>query len=376
MRYASFFSGAGGLDLGLEQAGWECVYLNEFDRRACETLRANRPSWPLHEGDVREWDGNGVRQASGHVDAVVGGPPCQAFSTAGKRLGLNDERGNVFLHFLDIAIALRPRLIVIENVRGLLSAPLSHRPHSERGFGFAPLSPDELRGGALAHILHRLKGEGYGVSFDLYDTANFGVPQRRERLVLVAASDGSRPPHLLPTHCEHGPTKWLTFKDAVNGLSHVQEHSELRPNQRRYLEKLAAGQNWRDLPEKEQREALGKAFECSGGRTGFLRRLAWDKPAPTLMTSPTMPATLLAHPVDLRPLGVQEYARVQTFPDSWRFSGKTSDKYRLIGNAVPVRFARAVGEQIGGWSKGLRVHSAPASKSRYSETCDETWSTH
>ena len=373
VRYASFFTGAMGLDLGLEQAGWECVFANEADKVACRTVRSNRPGLRLVEGDIRSLAPGSLRFGNA-LDMVVGGPPCQAFSTAGRRLGLNDERGNVFLHFLDLALALGPKLIVIENVRGLLSAPLLHRPHAERGFDFPPMSPDELRGGALSHILSTLKHAGYEVTFDLYDTANFGIPQRRERLVLVGSKVG-RAPYLAPTHGGPGQPRWRTFAEAVEGLHGHQDFAPLRERQARYLRHLGPGQNWRDLPEDQRREALGNAYECGGGRTGFLRRLAWDAPAPTMVTSPTMPATLLAHPVDLRPLSVQEYARVQTFPDEWRFEGKLAQRYRQIGNAVPVHFGLEVGRQLRRFldGSGLASDGAKRSNSRYRGTDDGEW---
>ncbi|MCW5939828.1 MAG: DNA cytosine methyltransferase [Fimbriimonadaceae bacterium] len=367
MRYASFFTGAGGLDLGLDQAGWECVFANEMDPQACETLRLNGRDGVLRRGDIRGLAVEEIRRAAGPGPlAVVGGPPCQAFSTAGRRLGLNDERGNVFLKFLDLAISLDPELIVIENVRGLLSAPLRHRPLSQRGSDWPPLAPDETRGGALRHILAVLGTAGFDVTFDLYDAANFGVPQRRERIVLFASRAG-KPPRLAPSH---GPEGWRTFREAASGLAEC-DYVPLRPAQSRYLPWLGPGQNWRDLPRQVQREAMGKAFESGGGRTGFYRRLAWDEPAPTLMTSPTMPATLLAHPEELRPLSVQEYARLQTFPDGYRFAGRLQERYRLIGNAVPVEFGRAIAEQIGGACS--KTGAASVRPSRYHSTSDSTW---
>jgi DNA (cytosine-5)-methyltransferase 1 len=287
-------------------------------------------------------------------------------------MGLNDERGNVFLHFIDLALALSPKLIVIENVRGLLSAPLVHRPHAERGFGFEPLSPEEMPGGALSHILQQLRSAGYQVSFNLYDTANFGVPQRRERLVLIASTLG-RPPHFNPTHGSPGQPRRRTFADAVKGLGAHHDFIRMREKQLRFVKLLEPGQNWRHLPEALKREAMGKSYECSGGRTGFLRRLDWDQPSPTVVTSPTMPATLLAHPVEDRPLSVQEYARLQTFPDDWQFAGTTAQKYRQIGNAVPVEFGRVVGVHLADWLRTGVATGSDEQRSRYSATCEESW---
>lgn len=371
MRYVSFFSGALGLDVGLEQAGWIPVCANEFDPVACRTIRKNRPDLPLLDCDIRDLSADSTFRFLAHqqLDAVVGGPPCQAFSTAGKRQGLNDERGNVFLHFVRLAIDLAPRFVVVENVRGLLSAPLVHRPHSERGEEYPELRDEEKRGGALRLILSLFEEAGYSVSFRLYDTSRFGVPQVRERVVLIAYRGTARVPHLNPLDSEP-----VTLAEALTGMDGVEHETlPLRAKMLPYLPMIGPGENWRALPEELQREALGGVYDCTGGRTGFLRRVAWDKPAPTLVTSPTMPATLLAHPEETRALSVQEYARLQTFPDDWVFCGKTAQKYKQIGNAVPVRFGRAIGEHIMAWEAGRVPEAEPAATSRYAATDDRAW---
>ena len=371
MRYLSLFSGALGLDLGLELAGWQCAGLNEIDRVACQTIRANRPGIKLFEGDIRELTPAGVCAATGiqvgELDAVVGGPPCQAFSTAGKRKGLSDERGNVFLHFVDLAVGLRPRVILIENVRGLLSAALMHRPHEERGGDFPVLKEGEKAGGALKEILARFEAAGYGVSFRLYDTSLFGVPQVRERLVLVAARDG----RVMPPLSARGRVK--TVREALVGLGPEHEFVPLRSRALPYLPMVGPGENWRVLPPEMARAAMGNAYDSGGGRTGFLRRLSWDKPSPTLLTLPNMPATLLGHPEELRPLSIQEYKRLQTFPDDWLVCGKLTDQYRQIGNAVPVEFARQVGVHISDWLAGKRVRRTSVATSRYRGTDEAAW---
>jgi DNA (cytosine-5)-methyltransferase 1 len=373
MRYLSLFSGALGLDLGLERAGWQCVGVSEIDKQACATIRANRPGLRLFEGDVRELSAFRVCQelgiGVGELDAVVGGPPCQAFSTAGKRQGLNDERGNVFLHFVELALELRPRVVLIENVRGLLSAPLVHRPHEERGTGFPALSEAEQRGGALKEILGRFERAGYGVSFRLYDTSLYGVPQVRERLVIVAERDGRVMP---PVPTGSGVA---TLREALAGLTDRHDFVPLRSRVVPYLPFVGPGENWRVLEPEMAKAAMGGAYLSDGGRTGFLRRLAWDKPSPTLLTLPNMPATLLGHPEELRPLSVQEYKRIQTFPDEWVVCGKIADQYRQVGNAVPVEFARRVGEHVAGWLAGKRVRGSSVATSRYRGTDEVGWST-
>lgn len=371
MRYLSLFSGALGLDLGLERAGWHCVGANEFNPAACATIRANRPDIPLCQSDIRELNPDSVRKVfpigTKGLDAVVGGPPCQAFSTAGRRQGLNDERGNVFLHFVDLALALNPRVILIENVRGLLSAPLVHRPLSERGAGFPALGKDESPGGALSAILEKFAKAGYGVGFRLYDTGLYGVPQTRERLILAAERSGRVMP---PVPAGGKPT---TVRDAFHGMAGTHDFLPLRSRAVAYLPLIGPGQNWRSLPPEVAREAMGRAYESGGGRTGFLRRLAWDKPSPTLLTLPNMPATLLAHPEELRPLSIQEYKRLQTFPDSWHVCGKLEDQYRQIGNAVPPEFARRVGEHVLAWLEGKPVRRSAMATSRYRSTDEAGW---
>lgn len=328
-----------GLDLGLEQAGWTCAFANEHDPTACRTIRSNKPGLNLLEADVRSLSASDMK-GFGQLDAVVGGPPCQAFSTAGKRLGLNDERGNVFLHFIELACRLQPRVIIVENVRGLLSAPLHHRPHCLRGDGHPSLRDDEKPGGALGHIIGHLRRYGYSPTCQLLDAKDYGVPQKRLRLLVMALRDGQAM-QLRPL-----ARPAVTFRQAVKGLSEPAEYVQLRSQQVTYLKRIGPGQNWRSLPPDLQRQALGRAYFSSGGRTGFLRRLAWDEPSPTLLTSPIMPATLLAHPEEDRPLSVEEYARIQTFPDEWTFAGTTTQKYRQIGNAVPVLLGRAIGAQV------------------------------
>lgn len=378
----SFFSGAMGLDLGLEQAGFDTRLVCEVDPCSRQTIMVNRPGLPLI-GNILDHDATSVRRAAGmsedeEIDLVVGGPPCQAFSTAGHRKGFEDSRGNLLLTYVDMIRALRPRYAVIENVRGLLSAPLVHRPHAERGEGHAPLSADELPGGALLHVLNGLQDAGYGVSFNLYNAANFGVPQKRERLIIVASRSGATMPYLSPTHSEHGSDglkPWATLRQALHGLdTEGQHHLEFPEKRLRYYRMLSEGQNWRHLPMQVQKEAMGGAFDSAGGRSGFYRRLAWDQPSPTLVTHPAMPATDLCHPDRLRPLSIEEYKRIQQFPDHWKVMGRITDQYRQIGNAVPVGLGKAIGLMIMSVMKGNgKAVSDLGNFSRYRNTDLDSW---
>lgn len=387
-KFISFFSGALGLDFGLERSGLSCLAVNEIDPVICRTIQANlaRLEGPspvqLYDCDVRQLTSERLQHdlkiGIGELFAIVGGPPCQAFSTAGRRLGLNDERGNVFLHFVDLITQLKPKYAIFENVRGLLSAPLVHRPHDQRGKGFSALRKDERPGGALLHILRALEDAGYATTFTLYNTANFGVPQIRERLIFFASRDGRQVPFMAPSHSESGHDelpKWQTLRDAIGHLKDGPCHAGKFPENRlKFYRMLKAGQNWRDLPPDMQQEAMGASWYAGGGRTGFYRRLAWNKPAPTLVTRPTMPATDLCHPSKLRPLSVEEYAAIQTFPQEHIFEGRLDDQYKQIGNAVPCRFGEAIGRHIVAFDEArLAVSEQSVKLSRYDATDHVSW---
>jgi DNA (cytosine-5)-methyltransferase 1 len=381
-QYLSFFSGALGLDLGLEQAGLHPLAVNEFDPIICQTIRENRPQLRLYDFDIRRLSATFLCQdldiRRGELFAIVGGPPCQAFSTAGRRLGLNDERGNVFLHFIHLILELQPKYAIFENVRGLLSAPLTHRPHDLRGPDQPPLEDEERPGGALLHILNLLESGGYATTFTLYNSANYGVPQVRERLIFFASREGAAVPFIPPSHSEnaaYGLQHWRTVRQAIGRLeSHPGETGKFPEKRLKYFQMLKAGQNWRDLPQDVRKLAMGESWYAAGGKTGFYRRLAWDKPSPTLVTRPTMPATALCHPTVLRPLSVKEYGALQTFPANYRFAGKLDDKYRQIGNAVPPLFAKAIGEHLVRFDDGEVSDLRFAQKfSRYSGTDHESW---
>lgn len=350
----SFFSGCGGLDLGLELAGIRQRLVCDFDKHCRASLALNWPTTPVLS-DLLSYSTDEIRSIAGltkdqRPNLIVGGPPCQAFSTAGNRKGFDDPRGNVFLRYIQLIEELQPDYAVIENVRGLLSAALKHRPWEMRGPQFPPFDHDELRGGALLHVTNWLEKIGYGVSFNLYNSANFGVPQTRERVVLIASRDGSRLPFLTPTHSDKGMfglQPWVSFKEAVDGLDpNGGDYVKFPEDRLKYYRLLGPGEYWKNLPEKLQIEALGKSYYLGGGKTGFLRRVSWDKPCPTLVTHPAMPATDLAHPVKDRPLSIQEYKRIQMLPDDWHISGTLIQQYKQIGNAVPVGLGKAIGTAI------------------------------
>jgi DNA (cytosine-5)-methyltransferase 1 len=382
LKGLSFFSGAMGLDIGLEKSGVETLLACEIDKSCKLTISKNKPNLPLI-GDVRDYSSKEIRKIAGlspkeQIDVIFGGPPCQAFSSAGKRQGFEDERGNVFLTFVDHILNLKPKFVVLENVRGLLSSPLKHRPHNLRGEGFSPLTFDEQNGGALFYILGLLKSGGYGVSFNLYNSANFGSPQKRERVIIICSRDGTKLPFLQPTHSENGEfdlPKWVTVRQSFKKLNVKKHHFVTFPEKRiRYYKMLKSGQNWRNLPKELQEEALGASYYAGGGKTGFLRRLDWDKPSPTLVTHPAMPATDLAHPEENRPLSVEEYKCLQEFPENWDIEGNLISQYKQLGNAVPVSLGKAIGKLLSEHVNNKCVETYPNfTYSRYKNTNHIMW---
>ena len=369
----SFFSGAMGLDLGMEQAGIRALLACEFEKNCRRTIHANRPDMALI-GDIRKYGPEEIRKMARiekdtEIDLIYGGPPCQAFSTAGNRKGFNDDRGNVFLTFINLVLQLKPRYVAIENVRGLLSAPY---------FIDESIDSKPRKGGALLYIINKLNENGYATSFNLYNAANFGAPQIRERVVIIGSRDGKKPPYLTPTNSDnssYGLPAWKTLGQALKGLDEDCQHYVQFPEDRlKYYRMLNQGQYWKNLPPDVQKEAMGRSYDLPGGKTGFYRRLSFDKPSPTLVTIPTMPATDLCHPVEDRPLSIEEYRRIQGFPDDWIICGNIIDQYKQIGNAVPVSLGKAIGLTIINGSKNIPPESFPGFKySRYNNTDDCTW---
>ena len=373
--HISLFTGAGGLDLGIEQAGFTTLVAVEKDKHARATLCANRQLFKYPEFEVFdnavEVSGEDLLTAAGvgrgELDLLTGGAPCQSFSTAGRRGAARVLNGTLVGRFLDLVGEIQPRFFVLENVRGILSAAVRHRPLSERGPEYPPLDSDEELGSFLnSMVLPRIIGEdqlGYQLSYGLLNSADFGVPQVRQRAIFIGSRDyelgGAGNPSgierlVLPTHYEGqdgGLPTWRDLEDAFEDFPvHETEGAQYSQARREVLERVPAGRNWRYLRDEYGegylRAVMGGAYNSSGGKVGFWRRLSFDRPSPTLPASPVQKATSLCHPEDTRPLNVREYARVQQFPDEYRLVGPTASKYVQIGNAVPVGLARAIGTAI------------------------------
>jgi DNA (cytosine-5)-methyltransferase 1 len=323
-RLIELFAGAGGMALGLERAGFTSILLNEIDKKACATLRANRPHWNLVGGTVADIDFKPYR---GQADVLAGGFPCQAFSYAGKKLGFKDTRGTLFYEYARAIDETRPAMVVGENVRGLLKhdggRTLETMLSIFRELGYRPLEPHVLKA-----LMHR-------------------VPQKRERLILVAFREEVADRAAFKWPAPHG--KVFTVRDALRkgdlfdadvpasvGETYTEE-------KRKVMELVPPGGYWRDLPDAVQREYMMKSYFLTGGKTGMARRMSWDEPSLTLTCSPAQKQTERCHPEETRPFTTREYARIQTFPDDWNFVGSRPSVYRQIGNAVPVNLAEALG---------------------------------
>lgn len=353
-----------GLDLGLEAAGLRIAVALECNRFPLATIRKNRPNLPLINQPIEDVTTKEILDAAGlkpgEAFAVVGGPSCQVFSTAGNRRSLADPRSTMFKHFVRVIQEARPKFYVMENVRGLISAAVRHRPLNQRGPGFPPLEEDEELGSAFKVVAASLRGLGYYSVFDVLNAADYGVPQARQRLLILGSRDGKKIRMPEPSHDQHRRDKrlrWRTLRDAFKGWEEdSREFYNFCPSKERYLKLVPEGGNWRDLPERMKSEALGSAFDSWGGRSGFFRRLSLDEPSPALTTRPDSKATTLCHPTELRPLTVGEYARIQQFPSHWVFEGSVRKKYEQVGNAVPIGLGKAVGKAL---LEASRTHANP-----------------
>ena len=319
MDVISLFSGAMGLDCGLEESGMRTKVSVEADAACRGTMALNRKDVAQYT-DIRDVSGKKLLEhtAAEHV-VLAGGPPCQSFSTIGARKSVQDSRGMLVYEYLRVLREVSPDFFVFENVRGMLSA--------------------QKDGGSLWEWLLKELGKTHDVSWGLLNSNDYGSPQSRVRLIVVGSKHGEV--DLSPKPC-----KRLVLGDAIKGLKRVGECGKFSARTAAVLEQIPAGGNWKSLPPAVQDAAMGNANRSSGGLTAFYRRLSFDAPSPTLLTSPTQRATTLCHPTETRPLSIREYARVQGFSDKWKFNGSTADKYRQIGNAVPVPLGRAIGNAI------------------------------
>ncbi len=325
-KIIELFAGAGGLALGAERAGFESLGLIEIDKSASETLRKNRPQWRVINEDIEQISPLDLEQyfsiAKGQLDVLSGGAPCQAFSYAGKRLGLEDARGTLFYHYALFLAKLQPKMFLFENVRGLVT-------HN--------------KGQTFSTIIDIFTEQGYAIQWKILNAWNYGAAQKRERLIIIGirqdlAHKGS---YEYPKPHEYKPVLRDILLDCPPS-----EGSQYSPHKRAIFELVPPGGYWRDISPEIAKEYMKSCWEMGGGRTGILRRLSLDEPSLTVLTSPSQKQTDRCHPLEARPFTVRENARCQGFPDQWEFCGSVGQQYKQVGNAVPVPMACAVLEQI------------------------------
>lgn len=360
----SLFSGAGGLDIGLESAGWQVLAQVEMEHDAAETLElrakdAEKPPLVLAQRieDVRP---RGLRESlglePGALGLLAGGPPCQPFTTSGRRQALSDRRANsLFPAYFHLVDELLPRALLIENVDGILSAALRHRPLTGRVKGATPLAADERKASFLRWFLGELTSRGYSVAWGVVEAADYGVPQMRQRALVIGVRGDE--PCLLPPGTYGGPGQpiFRTLREALSDVVSTGPVQPLSPRKVAVYRQVPPGGNWRDLPEDVQRATMGGAFAAEGGKSGWWRRLSWDAPAPTILGMPDHSSTALVHPDESRCLAVNECAAVQSFPTGTRFAGKPRSQYQQIGNAVPPLLGAAVGAHLLRFLRGERL---------------------
>lgn len=326
------FAGAGGLAIGVEKAGFHTIGLIEFDKDAAETLKTNRSDWNVIHEDIANIscldleDYFGIKK--GELDLLSGGAPCQAFSYAGKRLGLEDARGTLFYHYAIFLEKLQPKMFLFENVRGLLT-------HD--------------KGRTYTTMLKIFEDEGYTIKKEVLNAWNYGVAQKRERLITIGVrNDLVNTIHFeFPKPHEYKPVLRDILIDVPPSAG-----SQYSDYKRDIFNLVPPGGYWRDIPENIAKEYMKSCWNMGGGRTGILRRLSLDEPSLTVLTSPSQKQTERCHPLEARPFTIRENARIQDFPDEWEFCGSVGSQYRQVGNAVPVNLAYEIALKI---KEGLEV---------------------
>ena len=293
-------SGCGGLSTGLIQAGFQPLLLVDNNSDCCKTLKENHREYADAVIKASITDVNFSNYENIDLDLLAGGIPCQSFSHAGKRLGLDDPRGDLLLSFIKIIDQVKPRCFLIENVKGLTT--------HDNGKTFK----------TILELLDSIAEKSYNIVWKLLNANHYGVPQKRERVFIVGTRKDipifKFPEELLP---------YPLLKDVLFDVPES-AGSSYSEEKKRLFEMIPQGGCWINLPEELQREYLGNSYSSGGGKRGILHRLSMNKPSLTLMCTPTQKQTERCHPTETRPLTIREYARIQTFSDDYQFVGSIS----------------------------------------------------
>lgn len=345
-KIVSLFTGAGGLDLGFEAAGFETSVAVEMDRWACQTLRSNR-DWAVLEDDIHNISSDDLKSVGGFrnrsPDLLIGGPPCQPFSksaywSSGDTKRLGDPRADTLSAYLRVLRDLKPRAFLLENVQGM----------TFKG------KDEGLR--LLENIIKKINyetGSNYSFSWKVLNTANYGVPQVRERLFLIGSRDGKKFSFPSATHqdplCSEedmfGLPAWNTAWDAIGDLVNSPDTKDpslqVGGKWAALLPSIPEGQNYLHHTDR------GKGLPLFGWRTrywGFLLKLAKNRPSWTIQAQPG--SSIGPFHWDNRKLSAQELGRLQTFPDGFYVQGGRTEIQRQVGNAVPSLMGEILGKEI------------------------------
>jgi DNA (cytosine-5)-methyltransferase 1 len=312
-------AGCGGLSSGFMKAGFKPLLINELEKTFCETLKKNHPGENIKCGTMLDLD---LKPYKGMVDILQGGVPCQAFSQAGERKGLEDPRGKLIVQFNRLINECEPKMFLVENVKGLTT--------HENGQTFKNILALFENGGA------------YKLYHKILNSKDYDVPQKRERVIIIGVRASIDKEFTYPEKSK----KVVLLKDVLMDVP--PSVGATYPEHKAAVMRLVPqGGCWVDLPEDIKRAYMGeKGMAAGGGKRGMARRLSMNEQCLTLTTSPCQKQTERCHPIETRPLNVREYARIQTFPDSYTFSGGMGNQYKQIGNAVPVNMAFAIANQV------------------------------
>ncbi len=312
-------SGAGGLSKGFIDSGFKPLLLNDTDKYCVETLKMNHPEANIIKGSMVDLDLEKYKDKK--IDVLMGGVPCQSFSQAGKREGIKDDRGKLILHFIKMINILTPNVFIIENVQGLVT-------HD--------------KGNTLQMIINEINKIGkYIINYKVLNANDYSVPQNRKRLIIVGINSSIKKKFNFPQPHKYKPV----LKDVLEncpespGTVYKKEKYDI-------MKLVPEGGCWVDIPDDIARQYMGNSYDSGGGKRGILKRLDMKKPSLTLLTTPSQKQTERCHPIETRPLQTLEYARIQTFPDNYKFSGSINQIYKQIGNAVPVNLGKAIAKEV------------------------------
>lgn len=325
----SLFSGAGGLDLGLIKAGFNIVFANDILKPAIENYRHNIGE--IFEGDITKINVHDLPEA----DVVVGGFPCQPFSSAGNRLGTEDDRGNLYLEVIKIIEYKHPKVVIMENVRGLLS--MKNKDGSK----------------LIDTIVYLLEntGPGYRVEYRLLKASDYDVPQNRYRVIIVGIRKDLGITYKFPNPTTFNYDK-LCVEHAISGVKGLPNQNEvwdLSPQGQHLVKFIPEGGSWKNIPYEELPKRMKKIRDNMKKyrSPNFYRRFARHEINGTITAAATPENSGILHPIENRRYSVREIARIQSFPDDYVFIGDSiASKYKIIGNAVPPKLGEAIGNSI------------------------------